>query len=50
MSLADLCFGPVVYLVNNVQWKRPALANYDAWYARLAARPAFQKVVALPVA
>jgi len=48
-SMADIAFGPIVYLVNNVPWERPKLANYDAWYARISARPAFRKVVALPV-
>jgi glutathione S-transferase len=48
-SMADIAFGPVVYLVNNIAFDRPKLANYDAWYARISARPAFRKVVALPV-
>jgi glutathione S-transferase len=48
-SMADIAFGPVVYLVNNVPIDRPKLTNYDAWYARIAARPAFRKIVALPV-
>ena len=49
LSVADIAFGPVVYLVQSVLPDRPKLANYDAWYARIAARPAFRKVVALPV-
>ena len=48
-SMGDIAFGPVVYLVNNVLPDRPKLAGYDAWYARISARPAFRKVVALPV-
>jgi len=48
-SMGDIAFGPVVYLVNNVPFDRPKLANYDAWYARISERPAFRKVVALPV-
>jgi glutathione S-transferase len=48
-SMGDIAFGPLVYLVNNVLLERPKLANYDAWYARISARPAFRKVVALPV-
>jgi len=48
-SMGDIAFGPVAYLVNNVSFDRPKLANYDAWYARISARPAFRKVVALPV-
>jgi len=48
-TMADIAFGPVVYLVNNVSFDRPKLANYDAWYARISGRPAFGKVVALPV-
>ena len=49
-SMADIAFGPVAYLVNNVPFDRPKFANFDAWYARICARPAFNKVVALPVA
>ena len=49
LSMGDIAFGPVVYLVNHVLPDRPKLANYDAWYARISARPAFRKVVALPV-
>jgi glutathione S-transferase len=48
-SMGDIAFGPVVYLVNNVLPGRPKLSNYDAWYARISGRPAFRKVVALPV-
>ena len=48
-SMGDIAFGPVVYLVNNIAFDRPKLANYDAWYARISGRPAFRKVVALPV-
>ncbi len=50
LTIGDIAFGPVVYLVQNVPFDRPKLANYDAWYARLSERPAFKKVVALPVA
>jgi glutathione S-transferase len=50
LTMGDIAFGPVVYLVQNVAWDRPKLANYDAWYARISARPAFRKVVPLPVA
>jgi glutathione S-transferase len=48
-SMADIAFGGIVWLVNNVAFDRPKLANFDAWYARISARPAFRKVVALPV-
>ncbi len=50
LTIGDIAFGPVVYLVNNVMPTRPKLANYDAWYARISERPAFKKVVALPIA
>ena len=50
LTIGDIAFGPIVYLVNNVLPTRPALANYDAWYARISERPAFKKVVALPIA
>jgi len=48
-SMADISFGGVTWLINNVAFDRPQFANFDAWYARIAARPAFKKVVALPV-
>lgn len=50
LGMADITFGPIVYLVQNVAFDKPKLANYDAWYARISERPAFRKVVALPVA
>lgn len=50
LTIGDIAFGPVVYLIQNVPFERPKLANYDAWYARISDRPAFRKVVALPVA
>ena len=49
-TIGDIAFGPVVYLIQNVPFERPKLANYDAWYSRISSRPAFKKVVALPVA
>jgi len=49
-SMADIGFGGLVWLINNVAFDRPKLANFDAWYARISARPAFKKAVALPVA
>jgi glutathione S-transferase len=48
-SMGDIAFGPIAYLVHNVSFDLPTLASYDAWYARISGRPAFRKVVALPV-
>ena len=50
ITIGDIAFGPIVYLINNVAIERPKLANYDAWYARISERAAFKKVVVLPVA
>src|SRR5471030_86629 len=50
LTMGDIAFGPIVYLVQNVPFERPKLANYDAWYARISERPAFRKIVALPIA
>ncbi len=50
ITMADIAFGPILYLVQNVPFDRPKLANYDVWYARLAERPAFKKAVTLPIA
>ena len=49
ISIGDIAFGPVLYLVQNVARARPKLSNYAAWYARISERPAFRRVVALPV-
>jgi glutathione S-transferase len=50
LTIGDIAFGPILYLVQNVPFERPKLANYDAWYARISERPLFRKIVALPIA
>ena len=50
LTMGDIAFGPIVYLVQNVMPQKPALANYNAWYSRISERPAFKKVVVLPIA
>jgi glutathione S-transferase len=49
LTMGDIAFGPIVYLVQNVMPVKPALANYTAWYSRISERPAFKKIVALPI-
>ena len=50
LTMGDIAFGPIVYLVQNVMPEKPKLPNYEAWYSRISERPAFRKVVALPIA
>lgn len=44
-SIADICLGPIVHRCLGFPVKRPDLPAVKAWHARMAARPAFQKVV-----
>jgi len=50
LTMGDIAFGPIVYLVQNVMPEKPNLPNYEAWYSRISERPAFRKTVALPIA
>ncbi|MEZ5666551.1 MAG: glutathione S-transferase family protein [Alphaproteobacteria bacterium] len=45
MTIADICLAPIVHRCLGFPIALPELANVRAWHARLAARPAFQKVV-----
>ncbi len=44
-TIADVAVGTLMYRYYNLPIQRPALANVEAWYARLAKRPAFQQHV-----
>ena len=41
LTMADIPFGALIYRYLNLQIERPALPAIDAWYQRLAKRPAF---------
>ena len=44
-TMADIPLGCVVYRYFNVEVERRPLPNVEAWYRRLAQRPAYQKHV-----
>ena len=44
-TMGDIPLGCVAYRYFNVEVERPPLPNLEAWYQRLATRPAYQKHV-----
>jgi glutathione S-transferase len=54
LTLADIAIGSLAYRwlhvpFNQVGYAIPNLPNVNAWYARLKARPAFEKVVVIEI-
>jgi glutathione S-transferase len=49
LTMGDIPLGCHVQLWFNAPIERPALPNLQAWYERLCARPAYAKVVNLPL-
>jgi glutathione S-transferase len=49
LTVADLALGPPAYRWYALPIARPELPALRAWYERLAARPAFQQHVMLPL-
>lgn len=47
LTMADIPLGAVVWRWYNMDTPRPALANVEAWHARLQQRPGFQKYIML---
>jgi len=47
-TMGDIPLGCVAYRYFTVEVERPSLPNVEAWYARLAKRPAYQKHVMRP--
>lgn len=45
MTVADICLAPIVHRCLGFPVELPALPALRAWHEKLAARPAFQKVV-----
>ena len=45
LTMADIVIGAMAYRYMTLAIERPVLANMDAWYARLANRPSYQKHV-----
>ncbi|MEQ8857412.1 MAG: glutathione S-transferase family protein [Pseudomonadales bacterium] len=48
-SLGDIPLGPQAHRWFELVTERPKLPHLEAWYARLAERPAFRKVVMIPI-
>ncbi|MDH4188846.1 MAG: glutathione S-transferase [Betaproteobacteria bacterium] len=48
-TMGDIPLGCHVHQWFNVPIERPALANLQAWYQRLCARPAYAKIVNVPL-
>lgn len=46
-GFGDVALGALAYLWFEAIQERPALPGWDAWYARVSARPAFKKVIAV---
>ena len=48
-STADIAFGPNVYRWHKLDIERPNLPNVEAYFERLAERPAFRQHLMLPL-
>ena len=48
ISLADITAAVSLYRYFNLEIERPALPNVEAWYRRLAERPAYRTHVMIP--
>ena len=48
LTIGDVPLGPMVYRYLTMEIERPDLPNVQAWYERLAQRPAFQRHVMIP--
>jgi glutathione S-transferase len=48
-SPADIALGPTIYALLNLDVKWSAHVNLQRWYQQLTQRPAFQKIVMIPL-
>lgn len=48
LSLADIPAGTALYRYFGLEIERPRVSNVEAWYARLAQRPAYREHVMVP--
>ena len=49
LTMADIPLGTAVWRWYNMETKRPALTNVEAWHDRLKQRPGFQQYVMQPL-
>lgn len=48
-SMGDIPLGATAYRWFNMDIERPDLPHLETWYQRLAVRPAYRKVIMLPI-
>ena len=48
-GVADIAIAPLFYPWHEIVTERPAFDNLERWYKQLTLRPAFQKIVMLPI-
>jgi glutathione S-transferase len=48
LTLADIPIGSMMFRYFTLEIERPSLPRVEDWYARLCARPAFQRHIMLP--
>jgi len=48
LTIGDIPLGPMIYRYLAMDIERPDLPNVQAWYERLAERPAYQRHVMIP--
>ncbi len=48
LTMGDVALGSTVYRWLNMEIERPPLPGLEAWYERLATRPAYQRNVIVP--
>lgn len=48
-GIADIAIAPLFYPWHEIVTERPAFNNLERWYKQLTLRPAFQKIVMLPI-
>lgn len=49
LTMGDIPMGAVAYRWFNMDLERPAVPHVEAWYQRLTERPAYRKIVMLPI-
>ncbi|EKT61871.1 glutathione S-transferase family protein [Providencia burhodogranariea] len=48
-GIADIAIAPLFYPWREIATERPAFHNLERWYEQLKTRPAFQKIVMIPL-
>lgn len=48
-GIADIAIAPLFYPWHEIATERPEFPNLERWYQQLKTRPAFQKIVLIPL-